>query len=117
MSQIIIYTRAFLYNDTNLLMVKIMMIMHVEIHTTFLTSTCTLCTRKIRTHKEPSNVTNLFLRWLALLILFVNRLPVDAEAEVDAARVVSAFFDVRVSNRNHGFIQRLWIKQEQLLVA
>jgi hypothetical protein len=117
MSQIIVYIRVFLCNDSNFLMVKIVMIMHVEIHTTFLTSTCTLCTRKIRSHKEPSNVTNPFLRWLALLILFVHWLRVDVEAEVDAARVVSAFFDVRVSNRNHGFIQRLWIKQEQLLVA
>ena len=55
--------------DSQLLMVKIVMIMHVEIHTTFLTSTGTLCTRRIRGHKEPSNVTNPFLRWLALVIL------------------------------------------------
>jgi len=63
-------------------MLKIVLIMHVEIHTTFLTSICTLSTRKIRSHKEPSNVTNPFLRWLALFILFVHRLRVDVEAEV-----------------------------------
>jgi hypothetical protein len=98
-------------------MVNIVMIMHVEIHTTLVTSTGT---RRIRGHKEPSNVTNPILRWLALVILFVHRLRVDVVAEGDAARVMSAFFfffDVRVSNRNHGFILRLWMKQEQLLVA
>jgi hypothetical protein len=94
-----------------------MLVMLVEIHITFLTSTGTSRTTKIRGHKEPSNITNPFLRWLALVILSVPRLGVDVEPEVDAARVMSAFFDVRVSNRNHGFILRLWIKQGQLLVV
>jgi len=79
----------FFINDSQLLTVNIVMIMHVEIHSTLLTSTGT---RRIRGHKEPSNVTNPFLRWLALVILFVHRLRVDVVAEVDAARVMSAFF-------------------------
>lgn len=78
--------------DSQLLMVKIAMILRVEIHTTFVNIHQYLVRKKIRRHNEPSNVTNPFLRWLALVILLVHRLRVEVEAEVDAARVMLAFF-------------------------
>lgn len=82
-----------LTNDGHLLMVMIVIVMRVKIHTTlFLASTGAFCTRRIRGHKEPSNVTSPFLRWLAVVVLFVHRLHVGVEAEVDAARVMTVFF-------------------------